>query len=110
MIYNEEYETLPREVLEALQLKRLKQVVQRVYPPVGFYRRSFDQAGVQPDDIKSHDTSGGFPSPPSRDLRDNYPLRALRRPRAAWYASTPPRNNGRSSRVGLHQEGQRDVA
>ena len=28
MIYNEEFETLPREALEALQLKRLKQVVQ----------------------------------------------------------------------------------
>jgi len=31
MIYNEDFETLPREVLETLQLKRLKQVVQRVY-------------------------------------------------------------------------------
>ena len=31
MIYNEEFETLPCEVLEALQLKRIKQVVQRVY-------------------------------------------------------------------------------
>ncbi len=27
MIYNEEFETLPREVLEALQFKRLQQVV-----------------------------------------------------------------------------------
>ncbi|MCE5282551.1 MAG: phenylacetate--CoA ligase [Deltaproteobacteria bacterium] len=74
MIYNEEYETLPREVLEALQLKRLKQVVQRVYHTVGFYRRSFDQAGVQPDDIKSLDDIRRFPFTTKQDLRDNYPF------------------------------------
>jgi phenylacetate-CoA ligase len=74
MIYNEEYETLPREVLEALQLKRLKQVVQRVYHTVGFYRRSFDQAGVQPDDIKSLDDLRRFPFTTKQDLRDNYPF------------------------------------
>jgi phenylacetate-coenzyme A ligase PaaK-like adenylate-forming protein len=45
MIYNEEFETLPREVLEALQLKRLKQVVQRVYHTVGFYGKAFDSNG-----------------------------------------------------------------
>jgi len=74
MIYNEEYETLPREVLEALQLKRLKQIVQRVYHTVGFYRRCFDQAGVQPDDIKSLDDIRRFPFTTKQDLRDNYPF------------------------------------
>jgi phenylacetate-CoA ligase len=53
MIFNEEFETLPREVLESLQLKRLQQVVQRVYHTVGFYRRSYDEAKVRPEDIKS---------------------------------------------------------
>jgi len=53
MIYNEEFETLPREALDALQLKRLQQVAQRVYHTVGFYRTAFDEAGVKPDDIKS---------------------------------------------------------
>jgi phenylacetate-CoA ligase len=74
MIYNEEFETLPREVLEALQLKRLKQVVQRVYHTVGFYRRSFDEAGVQPDDIKSLEDLRKFPFTTKQDLRDNYPF------------------------------------
>ena len=32
MIYNEEFETLPREALRALQVKRLQQVLERVYP------------------------------------------------------------------------------
>jgi len=74
MIYNEEFETLPREVLEALQLKRLKQVVQRVYHIVGFYRRVFDEAGVTPDDIKTLDDLKRFPFTTKQDLRDNYPF------------------------------------
>jgi len=74
MIYNEEYETLPREVLEILQLKRLQQVVSRVYHTVGFYRKSFDEAGVSPEDIKSLNDLRRFPFTTKQDLRDNYPF------------------------------------
>ncbi len=74
MIYNEDFETLPREVLETLQLKRLKQVLERVYHTVGFYRRAFDQAGVQPDDIHSLADLRKFPFTTKQDLRDNYPF------------------------------------
>jgi phenylacetate-CoA ligase len=74
MIYNEDFETLPREVLEALQLKRLKQIIQKVYHTVGFYRRAFDEAGVQPDDLKSLDDLKRFPFTTKQDLRDNYPF------------------------------------
>jgi phenylacetate-CoA ligase len=74
MIYNEEFETLPREVLEALQIKRLKQVVQRVYHTVGFYRRVFDEAGVTPDDIKTLDDLKRFPFTTKQDLQENYPF------------------------------------
>jgi phenylacetate-CoA ligase len=74
MIYNEEYETLPREALEALQLKRLQQVVNRVYHNVGFYKKSFDKAGVNPDDIKTLDDLKRFPFTTKQDLRDNYPF------------------------------------
>ena len=74
MIYNEEFETLPREALEALQLKRLQQVVQRVYHTVGFYRAAFDEAGVKPDDIKSLADLARFPFTTKQDLRDNYPF------------------------------------
>ena len=73
MIYNEEFETLPREALEALQLKRLKQVVQRVYHTVAFYQRAFDKAGVKPDDIKSLEDLKRLPFTTKQDLRDNYP-------------------------------------
>lgn len=74
MIFNEEFETLPREALEALQLKRLQQVVQRVYHTVGFYKRAFDEAGVAPDDIRTLDDIRRLPFTVKQDLRDNYPF------------------------------------
>jgi phenylacetate-CoA ligase len=74
MIYNEEFETLPREALEALQLKRLQQVAQRVYHTVGFYRRSFDEAGVKPEDLKTLGDLQRFPFTTKQDLRDGYPF------------------------------------
>jgi phenylacetate-CoA ligase len=74
MIYNEEFETLPREVLEALQLKRLQQVVQRVYHTVGHYRAAFDEAGVKPENIKSLADLARLPFTTKQDLRDNYPF------------------------------------
>ncbi len=74
MIFNEEFETLPREALEALQLKRLQQVIRRVYHTVGFYKRAFDEAGVTPDDIRTLDDIRRLPFTTKQDLRDNYPF------------------------------------
>ena len=42
MIYNEEFETMPRDVIKSLQVKRLQQVLERVYHNVGFYKKAFD--------------------------------------------------------------------
>jgi len=74
MIYNEEFETLPREALEALQLKRLQQVAERVYHTVGFYKKVFDEAGVTPDNIKRLEDIRKLPFTAKQDLRDNYPF------------------------------------
>ena len=74
MIYNEEFETLPREALEALQFKRLQQVASRLYHTVGFYKKSFDRAGVTPENLKSLDDLKRFPFTTKQDLRDNYPF------------------------------------
>lgn len=74
MIFNEEFETLPREALEALQLKRLKQVLQRAYHTVDFYKGSFEKSGISPDDIKGLDDIKRFPFTTKQDLRDNYPF------------------------------------
>ena len=53
MIWNEEFETLPREQLEALQLKRLKDLVERSYYRVKPYREKMDEVGIKPEHIKS---------------------------------------------------------
>jgi phenylacetate-CoA ligase len=74
MIYNEEFETLPREALRALQVKRLQQVLERVYHSVGFYKKSLDAAKIKPHDIKSIADMGKLPFITRQDLRDNYPF------------------------------------
>ncbi|HKL49210.1 MAG TPA: phenylacetate--CoA ligase [Desulfuromonadales bacterium] len=73
MIWNDEFETLPREAITSLQLKRLQQTLQRVYATVPFYRQSFEQAGVTPDQIKSLDDLKRLPFTLKQDMRDNYP-------------------------------------
>jgi len=74
MIWDEEFETLPREALEALQLKRLTATVERVYATVPFYRKQFEACGVKPGDLKSLKDLARFPFTTKIDLRDNYPF------------------------------------
>ena len=72
-IFDMEYETMPREALEAIQLKRLQQTLERVYATVPFYRESFRQAGISPSDIQSLQDLNKVPFTNKQDLRDNYP-------------------------------------
>ena len=74
MIWDEELETLPREALEALQLKRLVATAERVYATVPFYKRKFDESGMKPSDIKSLRDLRRLPFTTKFDLRDNYPF------------------------------------
>jgi len=74
MIWNEEYETLPREALEALQLKRLKAQVERVYATVPYYRQKMEEAGVAPGDIRQLSDIKLLPFTTKEDLRKNYPF------------------------------------
>ena len=73
MIWNDEFETLPREALESLQLKRLQQTLQRVNATVPFYRESFRKANVNPDQIRSLKDLQRLPFTLKQDMRDNYP-------------------------------------
>ncbi len=74
MIWDEELETLPREALEALQLKRLVATAERVYATVPFYKKKFDESGVKPSDIKSLRDLRRLPFTTKFDLRDSYPF------------------------------------
>jgi phenylacetate-CoA ligase len=71
--FNEEFETLPRIALEALQLMRLKSVLERVYNNVPFYRNSFDSVGIKPASITSLKDLQRLPFTTKQDMRDSYP-------------------------------------
>jgi len=73
MIHDIEYETMPREALAAIQLKRLQETLQRVSAQVPFYREKFKQAGITPGDVRSLDDLRRVPFTTKQDLRDNYP-------------------------------------
>ena len=74
MIWNEEYETLSREKLEVLQLRRLQDLVERVYFRVKPYRDMMDEAGVKPENIKTLADINKLPFTTKDFLRDNYPF------------------------------------
>jgi phenylacetate-CoA ligase len=73
MFFNEEFETLPRPALEALQLKRLQSTLERVYANVPFYKASFAAAGITPSVVSSLDDLQKLPFTTKQDMRDSYP-------------------------------------
>ena len=68
--------------LQALQLVRLRATLRRAYENVPFYRRTFEAAGLHPDDCKSLADLAKFPLTSKNDLRDNYPFGLLAVPRS----------------------------
>jgi len=74
LIWNEEFETMPRRELEKLQLERLKKVVAYCMEKVPFYKELYAQAGVSADDIQSLEDIAKLPFTNKQDLRDRYPF------------------------------------
>jgi len=72
-VWEPQYEKMPREELERLQLERLQQQVKYVSDRVPFYRAKFQEMGVTPGDIKSLDDVTRLPFTSKADIRDNYP-------------------------------------
>ncbi len=81
MLFDYEKETMPREELEALQLRRLQTQCERVYANVRFYRKKFDEAGVKPSDIRSLNDLARLPFTEKQDLRNHYPFGMFAVPR-----------------------------
>ena len=73
MIWSKE-ETLSRAEIEALQLERLKETVNRVYEKVPAYRAKMDAVGVKPEDIKELKDLAKLPFVTKQDMRDTYPF------------------------------------
>jgi phenylacetate-CoA ligase len=74
MIWNEDFETLPREALEALQLSRLRAVVDRVHATVPHYRAKLDAAGYRPGSVRTLSDLASLPFTTKEDLRETYPF------------------------------------
>ncbi len=81
MFWDQESETLPRPALEASQLTRLQDTVQRVAQHVPFYQRKFEELGVKPGDIRSLADMSRLPFTTGADLRAIYPDGMLATPR-----------------------------
>jgi phenylacetate-CoA ligase len=79
MIWNHTMEKAGREEMQALQLVRLRQTVERAYHCVPLYRAKMEAAGVKPDDIRSLDDIARLPFTTKQDMRDAYPYGAAGR-------------------------------
>jgi phenylacetate-CoA ligase len=74
VIWNPSCECLSRDELSARQGQELRQLVERVYHDVAFYRGKMQQKGLLPEDIKSIEDLSKLPFTTKDDLRDTYPF------------------------------------
>lgn len=79
-MYNPQIETLPLDQLRNLQGQRLKDMLNRIYTKVPFYKALFDQKGIHPNDIKGVKDLHLLPFTQKTDLRDNYPYKMFATP------------------------------
>jgi len=68
--WNPVIETLPREKLRALQLKKFKRIFAWTYDHSRFHRALYDQAGVRPEDIRTFEDIRAVPKVEKSMMRD----------------------------------------
>jgi len=74
-------ETASRDEISAVQLERLKWSLSHAYENVTHYRKTFDDAGVRPEDLRELSDLAKFPFITKTDLRDHYPFGLFAVPR-----------------------------
>lgn len=72
--YQPEIECASRDYLHALQSQKLLKMVGHAYENIPFYRKKFQEIGLQPGDIHSIDDICKLPFTVKNDLRDHYPF------------------------------------
>ena len=72
MYWQKDIETMSREQLSELQLKRLKETVKHAINSP-FYKEVFEREGLTPDDIQTLDDLKKIPFTTKDDLRSHYP-------------------------------------
>lgn len=73
MIYDKNYEAMPREDLDQLQIERLQSTLNRVYRNVALYKQKFDEYGINIEEIKEIKDIRKLPFTTKDDLRKSYP-------------------------------------
>ncbi len=81
MMWNEAVEAMPRVQLEALQSKRLAELVARLYERVPFYRQVLAAQGIRPNSIHGLADLHRLPCTRKSDLHAHYPFGLLAMPR-----------------------------
>jgi phenylacetate-CoA ligase len=82
VIFEPEFEAMPRDALRELQGERLRDLVRYVHERVPFYRNRLADAGVAPGDVRGVDDLAKLPFTHKIDLRDAYPFGLFAVPRA----------------------------
>lgn len=72
---------MPGDQVRELQLARMKKSIRYAYENIGFYRTSFEEAGVTPDDLNDLDDLAKFPYIVKQDMRNAYPFGLFAVPR-----------------------------
>ena len=80
--FEREAETMPREALEALQLRRLRATAKLAYDNVPLHAKRMNEARIAPRDLRSLADVRALPFTLKSDLRDHYPFGLFARPRA----------------------------
>ena len=80
MFYQKDIETMSRGDIEALQLAKLKKMVDYCYNNVPFYHDRLSAAGVTGDRIKTLSDIQYIPLTTKDDVRDHYPFGLLAQP------------------------------
>jgi phenylacetate-CoA ligase len=77
MIWNADFETLPRSEMEKLQAARLGKLVDSLYRRVPFYRKKMDQKGIKPVDVQRIADICNLPFTTKDEMREVYPYGLL---------------------------------
>jgi len=73
-LWDNKIESMPIGKLKELQLKRLKELVNRVYTKNKYYKKKFDEAKIKPSNIKNLKDIEKLPFLTKNDLREYYPF------------------------------------
>jgi len=73
-LWDTKIEGLTSDALKQLQIKRLKELVKRVYTKNRYYKKKLDDANVKPGDIKNLKDIEKIPFLTKNDLREYYPF------------------------------------